>query len=221
MTVVLAPVRQVVQTPAGKRSVSPPDLQQLRELYAQHRQGLFTLALSITRKRERAEDAVHEAFVKLCTPRADAAVDEPSPVLIDPVAYVYRMVRHAAIDQVRRYWPGGDRVTVAADWIDSGVEEEAASDSIFDLTASGGKALSSTAEADDPADRSISRETAGFVAASLTRLPEEQREAIVLRFYGGLTFEQIAEIVAAPLPTVAARFRRGLARLRPCLETLL
>src|SRR3954453_6483106 len=57
------------QRAAGKPGVNDdPEPEPPRELYALHRQGLFTLALSIPRRRERAEDAVHEAFVKLCAP---------------------------------------------------------------------------------------------------------------------------------------------------------
>src|SRR5437868_4364722 len=64
-------------------------------IYAEHRRGLFALALTIARCSARAEDAVHEAFVRLWSGRDRLAVD-------DPVAYAYAAVRRAAIDQVRR-----------------------------------------------------------------------------------------------------------------------
>jgi len=67
----------------------------LANIYARHRQGLFTLALLITRRPERAEDAVHEAFARLC-----GAGDRRG--IGDPAAYVFAAVRRAAIDQVRR-----------------------------------------------------------------------------------------------------------------------
>lgn len=66
---------------------------QLHEIYEQHRQGLFALALSVTRKPELAEDAVHDAIVRLCRSRA-----RPKG---DPVGYVYAAVRNAAIDITR------------------------------------------------------------------------------------------------------------------------
>ncbi len=211
-----------------------PELERLRELYALHRQGLFTLALSITRRRERAEDAVHEAFVKLCAPlHGRGEQDEPTPVRpTDPVAYAYRMVRHAAIDQVRRYWPGGNRVTVASDFERHGVSrtghdvDDAGSGamlatSLFDLPPAAAHRGGDNAGGFDPAIRSIESEVSGFVARSLERLPDDQREAVVLRIYAGLTFEQIAAVVHAPLSTVAARYRRALEKLRPCLEKLL
>jgi RNA polymerase sigma factor (sigma-70 family) len=226
---------------AGKRGVNNLDLDHLRDLYARHRQGLFTLALSITRRRERAEDAVHEAFVKLCAPRrrsdeeagdpsADCA-DEVMPCQpADPVAYVYRVVRFAAIDQVRRYWPGGNRTVVASDHEPSanghggmhGDGDGPSGTSVFDLASADLRVGSAgSPEQFDPAARTVDAETALFVARSLDRLPAEQRDAVVLRVYAGLTFEQIAAVVQAPLSTVAARYQRALARLRPCLEKLL
>ena len=57
-----------------------------------------------------------------------------------------------------------------------------------------------------------------LIADAIEALPDEQREAIVLRVYGGLTFAQIAQVIGDPLPTVATRFRRGLERLRHKLE---
>ena len=65
----------------------------IEQIYRLHRKGLYTLALAITRHPESAEDAVHEAIVRLC--RSDR-----SPTG-DPVAYVFAAVRNAAVDQKR------------------------------------------------------------------------------------------------------------------------
>lgn len=67
---------------------------ELEQLYCQHRQTLFSLALTVTGCAELAEDAVHEAFVRLC--RQDA---RPKGSF---AAYVFAAVRHAAIDCRRR-----------------------------------------------------------------------------------------------------------------------
>ena len=45
-------------------------------------------------------------------------------------------------------------------------------------------------------------------------LPEEQRTAIVLKEYHGLTFQEIAEMQGCPLSTVKTRLYQGLSVLR-------
>jgi len=52
------------------------------------------------------------------------------------------------------------------------------------------------------------------VERAMTRLPEEQRTAIVLKEYHGLTFQEIADLVGCPLSTVKTRLYQGLAVLR-------
>ncbi len=52
----------------------------------------------------------------------------------------------------------------------------------------------------------------------LGRLSEDQRVAVVLRYYGGYRSSEIAEIANMPAATVRSHLRRGLARLRRELE---
>ena len=54
----------------------------------------------------------------------------------------------------------------------------------------------------------------GEVRAALSQLPETQREALVLAYWGGLTAAQIAQKADVPLGTAKSRLRLGLARLR-------
>jgi len=52
------------------------------------------------------------------------------------------------------------------------------------------------------------------VERAMAHLPEEQRTAIVLKEYHGLTFQEIADIVGCPLSTVKTRLYQGLTVLR-------
>ena len=52
------------------------------------------------------------------------------------------------------------------------------------------------------------------VRRALMRLPDPQREAIVLTYWGGLTAEQIASSSGTPLGTVKSRIRLGVLKLR-------
>ena len=59
------------------------------------------------------------------------------------------------------------------------------------------------------------------VQAALKELPTDQRQAIELAFYNGLSQTEIAERLAQPLGTIKARIRRGMYKLRDQLEGFL
>jgi len=160
-------------------SVSPT----LEQIYAEHRDGLFGLALSILRRVDKAEDAVHDAFERMW--RRGTVVDG------DPVAYAYKAVRNASIDQMRKKQPG-----------------EAPPLSIFEADEVG------------PVGQLMNEESAMLLRQAVDALPDEQREAVVMRVWGGLSFEQMAEATGLPMGTVASRYRRALAKLKEEVEAL-
>ncbi|MCC7033771.1 MAG: sigma-70 family RNA polymerase sigma factor [Acidobacteria bacterium] len=57
------------------------------------------------------------------------------------------------------------------------------------------------------------------VAVAMQKLPEEQRTAIILKEYHGLTFQEIADLQGCPLSTVKTRLYQGLSVLRRDLES--
>ena len=67
-------------------------LEQLRVIYEEYRTELYVFALSITRSKQSAEDALHEAFRKVMT-------KETTPEKLRP--YLFRCVRNAALDEIR------------------------------------------------------------------------------------------------------------------------
>jgi RNA polymerase sigma-70 factor (ECF subfamily) len=62
-------------------------------------------------------------------------------------------------------------------------------------------------------------EMSRIVAQGMTLLPDEQRTAIVLKEYHGLTFQEIADLQGCPLSTVKTRLYQGLSVLRTHLES--
>lgn len=62
------------------------------------------------------------------------------------------------------------------------------------------------------------REMSRAVEEAMRLLPEEQRTAIVLKEYHGLTFQEIADLQGCPLSTVKTRLYQGLSVLRRQLE---
>ena len=61
-------------------------------------------------------------------------------------------------------------------------------------------------------------EMSRIVAEGMALLPDEQRTAIVLKEYHGLTFQEIADLQGCPLSTVKTRLYQGLSVLRRHLE---
>ncbi len=70
-----------------------------------------------------------------------------------------------------------------------------------------------------PEDRVLSVEKGSDVAAALTQLGPEYRAAIILRFYNGLSLQEIAQTLNIPLGTVKSRLSVGTHRLRELLKT--
>jgi len=61
-------------------------------------------------------------------------------------------------------------------------------------------------------------ELAEQVQVALSRLPESQREAVVLKMYRDKTFQEIGRLLGVSLNTAASRYRYGLERLRSLLK---
>jgi RNA polymerase sigma-70 factor (ECF subfamily) len=63
-------------------------------------------------------------------------------------------------------------------------------------------------------DLVVRHDLATAVERAMKKLPEEQRTAIVLKEYHGLTFQEIADLIGCPLSTVKTRLYQGLTVLR-------
>ena len=106
-----------------------------------------------------------------------------------PSTWILTLVHRRSVDLVRR-------------------EERRRADPIDDLAQ---PAVESTEE--EAALRSKRR----AVQDALRRLPDEQREALELAYYGGYTQSELAERLGQPLGTIKSRMFTGLARLRDLL----
>jgi len=79
--------------------------------------------------------------------------------------------------------------------------------------------LAGESEEVETADAAVERkDLSRAIARAMTALPEEQRAAIVLKEYHGLTFQEIADLLGCPLSTVKTRLYQGLTVLRKELE---
>jgi RNA polymerase sigma-70 factor (ECF subfamily) len=169
------------------------DVDSFTEFYDRHSGLLFSVAVHILRDEREAEDVLQEAMVALWerAARYDASLGKP-------VSWVVTMTRNRAIDRLRGLKRRPQATAVELE------EPDAVSD-----------------EADSATARMMSHESALSLRKALGQLPEDQRRAIELAFFGGLTHVEIAESTATPLGTVKARIRRGMLQLRDGLDGLL
>jgi RNA polymerase sigma-70 factor (ECF subfamily) len=161
--------------------------QEWQSWLGRHGPGMLLLARQWVPTRADAEDVVQEAFLRFWRARRQPA----APPVADPVAYLYACVKHAAMDWKR----GGRRRTRREDSVASARSE----------IGEDGAALSGPLE---------QAERRAAVEAALARLPEPQREVLVMKVWAGLSFPQIAAALGIPGDTAASRYRYALAKLR-------
>lgn len=158
--------------------------------YDRHATLLYSIAFRIVGDATEAEDILQEAAV-LIWERAPAY----SPALGKPASWAVTIVRNKAID---RYRSSRRKAAVLTEMPgDTGgppVDDREATRPNFDGT------------------------DAAFIRKALDNLAADQRQAIELAFFGGLTQTEIAERLGQPLGTIKARIRRGMLHMRDALE---
>lgn len=147
--------------------------------YDRHGPALLLFARQLTDTLAQAEDAMHDGFIRFWKRREQ--VD-------DPLAYLYRSVRSAALDRHRA---------------DSRREQRERD-----------RASTPSGEQPAPWQHAAKDEEQVCLRASLAALSEAQRELVVMKIWGGLTFAQIAEATGLPKSTAAARYAVALSALK-------
>jgi RNA polymerase sigma-70 factor (ECF subfamily) len=168
--------------------IAQGDQEALAELYQRFSGPLYGTALRVLRDPAEAQDVVHDTFVTLWEKAGTFEVNRGSAF-----AWAVTLVRNRAIDRVRMRRRRAELLAQSVP-ADLGYAEAPAS-------ASGGE----SAALDDEARA---------VRAAVAALPLEQKRALELAFFSGLTQEEIARKLSEPLGTVKARIRRGLIKLR-------
>jgi RNA polymerase sigma-70 factor, ECF subfamily len=163
------------------------DADAFERVYDEHARGVFRAAYRILNSAAQAQDVVQDVFLKLWREpwKFDARRGELG-------SYLRLMARSRALDT----WREGQAAGRASDRLKLSVARDE------------GRADEHPAVA---AEREGEWRT---VRDALRGLPAEQREAVVLAYWGGLTADQIAQRSSVPLGTAKSRIRLGLARLR-------
>jgi RNA polymerase sigma-70 factor (ECF subfamily) len=168
--------------------ITQRDEQALGVLYDRYGRLVFSIALQVTDDRLCAEEVTQDVFHRVWTHAYGFRL-----VAGSPAGWIIGITRHRAIDEIRSSRHKGRRREV---WLD-------------DLP---------TMACRDSGDDEEHVELRCEVRAALATLAQEQRQAIELVYYRGLTATEIASMAAIPVGTVKSRLRYGLTALRSVLR---
>lgn len=159
----------------------------LNALYQRESRWLLGVAQRIVGDRDGAHDVLQDAFLQIWQRAASY-----QRALGSARGWVYTVVRHRALDAVRR---SGREIGM-------------------------GDEIEAIADARQVIDRSDSAlPDASALDQCLDTLDERKRDCIVCAFVEGYTHEQIAARLSTPVGTVKSWIRRGLLALRECLSS--
>lgn len=172
--------------------VARRDASALQVLYERTSSRLFGLAMRVVRQHEWAEDVLQEAFLTIWRSAPDYRA-----TLSPPMAWMSLIVRSRALDLLRRHTSHGG-----------------------DVTQEFSEALADTLPASEPGPQELAdaSEQAWLLHQCLQQLPHAQREALSLAYLRDLSHSELAARLAQPLGTIKTWIRRGLDKLRGCME---
>ncbi len=160
-----------------------------RELYSMTGPKLFGAALRILRRQDWAEEVLQECYMSIWSHAGDY-----SPAKSAPLTWMTSIVRNRCLDWLRR--PQQEA---------TGEEYEIAVDAWRD-------------ENPGPVEQMMAAGDAAALARCLELLESRQRQSIMLAFFHGMSHSQVAGHMNEPLGTVKTWVRRGLERLKVCLQ---
>jgi RNA polymerase sigma-70 factor, ECF subfamily len=166
--------------------------QAVQGLYQRHGRLVYGIALGILRDPLAAEEVTQDVFLRVWEKAATYQVEKARVV-----TWIMRIARNQSIDALRRRTArGGGKQAIVEDF-----------SFLADPTAP------------DPGESAALASRRAEVRAALGGLPADQRTALALAFFQGLTHQQIAEKLGEPLGTVKTRIRDAMRKLRLVLES--
>lgn len=164
------------------------DQQALADLYDQSSRLIYSVALRIAGNPADAEEITLDVYSQVWRLAKDYTPDRGSPS-----AWMVMMARSRAVDKVR------SRVSRS--------HHEAPLETTFDAVSQGESAEESA----------MMSENRRRILHAMQELSPEQRQAIELSFFSGMTHSELAQRLGQPLGTVKTRIRLGMMKLRTSL----
>ncbi|RPJ19239.1 MAG: sigma-70 family RNA polymerase sigma factor [Chloroflexi bacterium] len=162
----------------------------LAQLYDRYNRLVFSLAFTIVNDRATAEEITLDVFMRVWQKAGTYRADHAKVS-----TWLTHIARHHAIDVLRRRSVRLDQYAVNLDDVISNEFPQQGPQEFAEL--------------------SLRRER---VHAALAQLSDDQKQALVLAYFGGHTQRQVAEILKQPLGTIKTRIRLALQKLRHFLR---
>jgi RNA polymerase sigma-70 factor (ECF subfamily) len=176
------------QLAAALARVAAGDRAALRIVYQDTSAKLFGVCLRILNDRSEAEDVLQDVYVTVW--RKAGSFD---PTRASPITWLVAIARNRAIDRLR-----SSAKSRRSEPIESAEDVSDDAPAALDLV--------------------VAAEQQARLKVCLGELEERQSAVIRSAFLDGVTYEQLAQRMGVPLGTMKSWIRRGLMKLRACLE---
>jgi len=170
------------------------DQDSIEVLITRHKNRVYTYILLIVKDQQLAEDIFQDTFIKVINSLKRGKYQEKGIF----VSWVVRIAHNLIIDYFRK---------------SKHLKTYSSEDGEMDV-------FNTKKLADDTVeDIMITDQIASDVRKLVELLPEEQKEVIMLRHYGGLSFKEIADQTGVSINTALGRMRYALINLRKIIES--
>ena len=159
------------------------------ELLARNQQQLFDFILALTRDKDKADDLFQETFIRAIVKMKDGQYFNQGKFLY----WLMRIARNLLIDDVRKQ-KKGQAVNISDDELLTVIDCGHPYKSMEDML--------------------VAEELSGHMRQLMDLLPDEQREVVLMRYYQGLQFKDIAEITNVSINTSLGRMRYAIRNMR-------
>ena len=160
----------------------------LAELLIRYKERIYSVIFYLVRRRELAEDLFQDCFVKIITSLRRKNYDEQGKFL----PWALCIARNIVLDYFRTQ-KNKVMIRETDEW------------SPFDIIAERGLS---------PVDKIIEDEKTAAVRVMIERLPDHQREVVILRHYGGLSFKEISKLLKININTCVGRMHYAVIEMR-------
>ena len=176
-----------------KQFINTNDENALQILVNRHKDRIYTYILLIVKNQELAEDIVQDTFIKVINTLRRGKYQEKGVFL----SWVMRIAHNLIIDFYRK---------------EKNLKTYSNDDSEVDL-------FNSAKYSDDNVEELLVKDQiTSDVRRLVDELPNDQKEVILLRHYGGLSFKEIADQTGVSINTALGRMRYALINLRKLIE---